>query len=57
MGIENELLKPMNADHSSICKFESINDPLYISFLNTLLELVADAERVVPERFLEPRRT
>jgi len=29
MGIESEILIPMNADHSSICKFESSDDHQY----------------------------
>jgi hypothetical protein len=40
MGIENEILIPMNADHSSICKFESSDDHLYKQLRGVIHELV-----------------
>ena len=52
MGIEGEMLRPMNADHSSICKFKDADDPLYDSVLSVLKEIIGDAGR-----FLESRST
>ena len=52
MGIEGEMLRPMNADHSSICKFKDADDPLYDSVLSVLKEMIGDAGR-----FLESRST
>ena len=40
MGIENEILIPMNADHSSICKFESPDDHHYKQLRGVIHELV-----------------
>lgn len=40
MGIENEILIPMNADHSSICKFGSSDDHQYKQLRGVIHELV-----------------
>ncbi|KAI9860949.1 MAG: hypothetical protein M1813_005628 [Trichoglossum hirsutum] len=50
MGIEGEMLRPMNADHSSICKFKDANDPLYDSVLSVLKEMIGDAGRFLESR-------
>jgi hypothetical protein len=40
MGIENEIFIPMNADHSSICKFESSDDHHYKQLKGVIHEFV-----------------
>ena len=45
MGIENEILIPMSTDHSSICKFESSDDPLYRQIKGVIDEFVKQGLR------------
>ena len=50
MGIENKILIPMSADHSSICKFESSDDPLYKQVKGVIDELVKKGLRILEMR-------
>lgn len=42
LGYREEKQMPMNADHRSICKFESPTDPNYVSVRNALASTVQD---------------
>ena len=41
LGYPGETSKPLNADHHNICKYESPEDPNYITVRNTLQSLVS----------------
>lgn len=41
MNIDNELVSPMGADHSSLCKFPNATNPRYELVKHALEELVA----------------
>lgn len=40
LGYPGEVTKPLNADHHSVCKFSSQDDPGYVSVKNALQELI-----------------
>lgn len=40
LGYPNEISKSLNADHRTVCKFDSIQDSNYISVRNALKTLV-----------------
>lgn len=40
LGYPGEVSKPLDADHNSICKYESRLDPRYITVRNVLKSLV-----------------
>ncbi|KAI3320814.1 hypothetical protein HD806DRAFT_537878 [Xylariaceae sp. AK1471] len=42
LGYKGEMAQPLNADHRSICKFDSPADPNYITIKNTLSKAVED---------------
>lgn len=44
LGYPGEISKPLDADHHSICKYESPEDPGYITVRNVLKSLVGKAE-------------
>lgn len=50
MGIGNEILLPVNADHSSICKFRSSDDPLYKQLRGLINELVKKGVSILASR-------
>ena len=50
MGIESEILIPMNADHSSICKFESSDDHQYKQLKGVIHEFVKKGQDVLEKR-------
>ncbi|KAI4123352.1 MAG: hypothetical protein LQ338_005305 [Usnochroma carphineum] len=50
MGIENEILLPLSADHSSICKFQSSDDPLYRQVKGLINEFVKKGVSILASR-------
>lgn len=44
LGYPGEISKPLDADHHGVCKFESPEDPAYITVRNVLKSLVGKAE-------------
>ena len=50
MGIQNEVLLPLNADHSSICKFQSSDDPLYKHVKGLINEFVQEGPNILATR-------
>lgn len=46
LGYPNEKQMPMNADHRSICKFDTIADPNYLIIRNALASTVNDASKI-----------
>ncbi len=40
LGYPNEISKSLNADHHTVCKFDGVNDPNYVSVRNGLKTLV-----------------
>lgn len=40
MGYPNEISKSLDADHHTVCKFDSNQDPDYISVRNALRTLI-----------------
>ncbi|RYC54364.1 hypothetical protein CHU98_g11846 [Xylaria longipes] len=42
LGYKGEMAQPLNADHRSICKFDSPTDPNYITIRNSLSKAVED---------------
>ncbi|PMD20579.1 hypothetical protein NA56DRAFT_170291 [Hyaloscypha hepaticicola] len=47
LGYPDEKQMPMNADHRSICKFETISDPNYLIIRNALTSTVASISKSV----------
>ncbi|KAL8739111.1 MAG: hypothetical protein Q9181_000222 [Wetmoreana brouardii] len=50
MGIENEILLPLSADHFSICKFQSSDDPLYKQVKGLINEFVKKGVVILASR-------
>ncbi|KAL8922320.1 MAG: hypothetical protein Q9172_003612 [Xanthocarpia lactea] len=50
MSIENEILLPLNADHSSICKFQSSDDPQYKQVKGLINEFVMKGPIILASR-------
>jgi hypothetical protein len=44
LGLPGENAQAFNADHSSICKFENVNDPNYLSIRLRLKTMIRDIE-------------
>ena len=42
LGYRKEKQIPMNADHRSICKFDTSSDPNYVTLRNALVSTVDD---------------
>lgn len=40
LGYPGEISKPLDADHHGVCKYESLDDPRYITIRNVLKSLV-----------------
>lgn len=57
IGLKHERIQPLNADHRTVCKFDSVHDLNYIKVKNSLASIVEDilgdtlARRVDEERF------
>lgn len=43
LGITNEVIIPVNADHVSICKYESVGSEIYKLVLSQIKKLITDA--------------
>ncbi|KAK7429330.1 hypothetical protein QQZ08_004142 [Neonectria magnoliae] len=56
LGYREEKQMPMNADHRSICKFESQSDPNYIIMRNALASTVGQISKAIPELELKEQR-
>ena len=50
MGIQNEIIIPVSADHSSICKFESSSNPVYKQIKSLIAEFVKEGPPIVEKR-------
>lgn len=48
---------PIDADHSEIVKFSDISNPDYLIIESRIRKLVAEAPRVIQERFAKLRRS
>ena len=46
LGYRDEKQMPMNADHRSICKFETISDPNYLIIRNALASTIASISKI-----------
>jgi hypothetical protein len=44
LGYPGEISKPLDADHHGVCKYDSPNDPRYITVRNVLKSLVGKAK-------------
>lgn len=44
LGYPGEISKPLDADHNGVCKYESPDDPCYVTVRNVLRSLVAKAK-------------
>ncbi|KAK6833360.1 hypothetical protein PG987_008054 [Apiospora arundinis] len=53
LGYPGEISKPLDADHHGVCKYESREDPKYITVRNALKSLIGKAE---PLRMFSPIR-
>lgn len=42
IGYQGETAQPLNADHRSICKFDSPKDPNYVTIRNALSKAIED---------------
>ena len=42
IGDRREIINPLNADHRSICKFDSPSDPNYVFIRNSLVKATED---------------
>lgn len=43
LGYPGEVSKPLDADHHGVCKYESREDPRYITVRNVLKKLVGES--------------
>lgn len=44
LGYPGEISKPLDADHHSVCKYTSPDDPRYITVRNVLKTLISAAK-------------
>jgi hypothetical protein len=44
MGLPDEAVLSLNADHHSMCKYESPTDPIYLTVKDTLKRLVEEIQ-------------
>lgn len=44
LGYPGEVSKPLDADHHGVCKYESREDPRYVTVRNVLKSLVGNAK-------------
>jgi hypothetical protein len=44
LGYPGEISKPLDADHHGVCKYESRDDPRYVTVRNVLKSLVRNAK-------------
>jgi len=44
LGYPGEISKPLDADHHGVCKYESRDDPSYVTVRNVLKSLVGSAK-------------
>jgi len=55
LGVPDEIVRPMDANHRTICKFSSKQDPNYIAVVNVLrmlvLQVLAEEQR---KRYVDP---
>ncbi|KAI3541456.1 NACHT and WD domain-containing protein [Colletotrichum filicis] len=45
LGYPGEISKPLDANHSELCKYESLTDPRYITVRNALITLIEDSKK------------
>jgi hypothetical protein len=50
LGYPGEISKPLDADHHGVCKYESRQDPLYITMRNVLKSLLDKLQASPPSK-------
>ncbi|KAH6656268.1 hypothetical protein BKA67DRAFT_551404 [Truncatella angustata] len=52
LGYPGEISKPLDADHHGVCKYESRDDPRYVTVRNALKSLIGKADPSPPAQIL-----